>query len=87
MSDGILKNTLTGIVTSDKTEKTVTVLVNRTVKHPLYGKIISRTKKYSAHDEKNVAQLGDTVLIKECRPISKSKAWQVVKVVKRAAVA
>lgn len=79
-----LKNTLTGVITSDKSDKTVSVLVNNRVKHPLYGKIVTRSKKYQAHDAENKVKQGDTVLIEECRPISKSKHWQVVKVVKQA---
>ncbi|MFN2100293.1 30S ribosomal protein S17 [Altererythrobacter sp. MF3-039] len=72
------KRILIGTVTSDKTDKTVTVLVERKVKHPLYGKIIRRSKKYHAHDEKNEYTLGDTVRIEETKPISKTKTWQVI---------
>ena len=72
------KRILVGTVTSDKTNKTVTVLVERKVKHPLYGKIIRRSKKYHAHDEANVYKTGDTVRIEETRPISKTKTWQVI---------
>ena len=72
------KRILIGTVTSDKTDKTVTVLVERKVKHPLYGKIIRRSKKYHAHDEANVYKTGDTVRIEETRPISKTKTWQVI---------
>lgn len=71
------KRILTGIVTSDKTDKTVTVLVERKVKHPLYGKIIRRSKKYHAHDEANEYTLGDIVRIEETKPISKTKTWAV----------
>lgn len=71
------KRILVGTVTSDKTDKTVTVLVERKVKHPLYGKIIRRSKKYHAHDEQNEFKLGDTVRIEETRPISKTKTWAV----------
>ena len=71
------KRILIGTVTSDKTDKTVTVSVERKVKHPLYGKIIRRSKKYHAHDEKNEYQLGDTVRIEETKPISKTKTWAV----------
>ena len=69
---------LVGTVVSDKTDKTVTVLVERKVKHPLYGKIIRRSKKYHAHDEGNEFKPGDTVRIEETRPISKSKTWKVL---------
>ena len=72
------KRILIGTVTSDKTDKTVTVLVERKVKHPLYGKIIRRSKKYHAHDEANEYKIGDTVRIEETRPMSKTKTWQVI---------
>ena len=71
------KRILVGTVTSNKTDKTVTVLVERKVKHPLYGKIIRRSKKYHAHDENNEFTLGDVVRIEETRPISKTKTWAV----------
>lgn len=71
------KRILIGRVTSTKTDKTVTVLVERKVKHPLYGKIIRRSKKYHAHDENNAYQLGDVVRIEETKPISKTKTWAV----------
>ena len=72
------KRILVGTITSDKTDKTVTVLVERKVKHPLYGKIIRRSKKYHAHDESNEYHTGDKVRIEETRPISKSKSWKVL---------
>jgi small subunit ribosomal protein S17 len=75
---------LTGRVVSDKMDKTVTVLVERQVKHPTIGKIVRRTKKYHAHNEGNDAKTGDTVVIEECRPISKTKSWKVAKLVQRA---
>jgi small subunit ribosomal protein S17 len=75
---------LTGTVVSDKMNKTVTVLVERKVKHPLYGKVIRLSKKYHAHDENNEFHSGDIVVIEECRPISKSKAWKVSKLVEKA---
>ena len=71
------KRILIGRVTSTKTDKTVTVLVERKVKHPLYGKIIRRSKTYHAHDEKNEYELGDIVRIEETKPISKTKTWAV----------
>ena len=71
------KRILIGRVTSTKTDKTVTVLVERKVKHPLYGKIIRRSKKYHAHDEKHEYELGDIVRIEEPKPISKTKTWAV----------
>jgi small subunit ribosomal protein S17 len=72
------KRVMTGTVVSDKTDKTVVVLVERRVKHPLYGKIIKRTKKYHAHDENNEVREGETVRIEETAPISKLKTWKVV---------
>ena len=75
---------LTGRVVSDKMNKTVTVLVERRVTHPLYGKIVTRSKKYHAHDESNECKDGDLVTIEECRPISRSKSWRVAKLVVRA---
>ena len=72
------KRILIGTVTSNKTDKTVTVLVERKVKHPLYGKIIRRSKKYHAHDADNAYKTGETVRIEETRPISKTKTWQVI---------
>ena len=78
------KRTLSGRVVSDKMDKTVTVLVERRVRHPLYGKIITRSKKYHAHDEKNDFHEGDVVLIEECRPIAKTKAWRATKLIEKA---
>ena len=70
------KRILVGTVVSDKTDKTVVVRVERKVKHPMYGKIIRRSKKYHAHDEKGEFKVGDIVRIRECRPISKLKSWE-----------
>lgn len=78
------QRSLTGRVVSDKMEKTVTVLVESQMKHPVIGKVVRRTRKYHAHNEGNEAKAGDTVLIVECRPISKTKAWKVAKLVARA---
>lgn len=72
------KRVLQGVVVSDKTDKTITVLVERRVMHPLYKKFIRRSKKYAAHDETNHYKTGDQVTIRECRPISKTKTWEVV---------
>ncbi len=72
------KRILTGTIVSDKTDKTVVVKVERRVKHPLYGKIIKRSKKYHAHDEGNEFKEGETVRIEETRPISKLKTWKVL---------
>ncbi|HQT81766.1 MAG: 30S ribosomal protein S17 [Ferrovum sp. 37-45-19] len=76
--------TLTGTVVSDKMDKTVTVLVERTVTHPVIGKVIRRSKKYHAHAEANDYHNGDVVVIEECRPISKTKTWKVAHLVSRA---
>lgn len=78
-----VRRTLTGRVVSDKMQKTVTVLVERRVKHPI-GKIITRSRKYAAHIEGLEAGAGDVVQIEECAPISKTKAWRVTRVVERA---
>jgi small subunit ribosomal protein S17 len=83
--DSKLKRTLTGTVTSDKMDKTVTVLVERKVKHPLLGKIIRVSKKYHAHDEGNEFHAGDVVTIEECRPMAKTKSWRVARLVEKAA--
>ncbi|MCM1128333.1 MAG: 30S ribosomal protein S17 [Oxalobacter formigenes] len=81
-----VQRALTGRVVSDKMDKTVSVLIERRVKHPLYGKIVRRSKKYLAHDEANEAKVGDTVEIRESRPFSKNKAWVVTRVVQVAQV-
>ena len=72
------RRVLTGRVTSDKMDKTITVLVERRIMHPLYKKFIRRSKKYAAHDENNVCKEGDAVRIEECRPISKRKTWLLI---------
>jgi small subunit ribosomal protein S17 len=72
------KRTLQGVVVSDKMDKTVTVQVERRFKHPLYKKFIKRTKKYAAHDENNACKVGDQVQIRETRPISRRKTWEVI---------
>ena len=81
-----VKRTLIGRVVSDKMEKTVTVLVERKVKHPMYGKVMVRSKKYHAHNEGNEAKAGDLVQIEESRPISRTKAWVVTSVLEKAVV-
>ncbi len=73
-----------GVVFSDKMDKTVTVTVKWKEKHPIYGKFVSKTKKFHAHDEKNDCNIGDTVRIMETRPLSKTKRWRVVEVIERA---
>jgi small subunit ribosomal protein S17 len=84
MSETKTKRALTGRVVSDKMDKTVTVLVERKVMHPLYGKVMRRSKKYHAHDENNEFHPGDVVVIEECRPLSKTKAWRVARLVEKA---
>ncbi|RMF98329.1 MAG: 30S ribosomal protein S17 [Gammaproteobacteria bacterium] len=76
--------TLTGRVVSNAMDKTISVAVERVVKHPVYGKYIKRTTKLLAHDENNECQAGDTVAIAECRPLSKRKSWRLVEVLERA---
>ncbi len=78
------RKTRTGIVVSDKMQKTVVVAIERRVAHPVYGKMITRTKRLKAHDEENSAKTGDTVRIVETRPLSKDKRWRVVEIVDRA---
>ena len=82
MSDKI--RTLQGRVVSDKMDKSITVLIERRVKHPIYGKFITRSTKLKAHDETNQCNQGDVVTIRECAPISKSKSWTLVDVVTKA---
>ena len=81
-----IKRTLIGRVVSDKMDKTVTVLVERKVKHPMYGKVMVRSKKYHAHNENNVAKAGDLVEIVETRPVSRTKTWAVTSVLEKAIV-
>lgn len=76
--------TLSGRVVSDKMDKTISVLVERRVAHPLYGKIVTRSSKIKAHDEENTCHTGDLVTIAETRPLSKTKSWALVKIVERA---
>ena len=81
-----LTRTLTGTVTSDKMDKTVTVLVERRVKRPLYGKYVVESKKYHAHDEANECGVGDKVEIAETRPLSKTKSWKVTRILEKAVI-
>ncbi len=76
--------TLTGRVVSDKMDKTVTVMVERKVTHPIYGKIVRRSQKLHAHDETNECHTGDVVLIQECRPYSRTKSWRVTQLLQKA---
>jgi len=73
-----------GLVVSDKMDKSIVVIVNRKVKHPIYGKFINKSKKFMAHDEKNDAHIGDTVKIMETRHLSKRKSWRLVEIIERA---
>ena len=82
-----LSRTLVGKVVSDKMDKTVTVQVERRVKHPLYGKIVVLSKKYHAHNDSNQAKMGDTVEIQEGRPVSKTKSWKVTRMLQSAQIA
>ncbi|MEN9951144.1 MAG: hypothetical protein RLZZ557_862 [Bacteroidota bacterium] len=84
MVDRKLRKTKTGVVSSDKMEKTITVAVERKVKHPIYGKFVKKTTKFHAHDEKNEAKPGDVVIIMETRPMSKTKRWRLVEIVEKA---
>jgi small subunit ribosomal protein S17 len=78
------RKTRTGLVVSDKMQKTVVVAIERRVPHPIYGKMVTRTKRVKAHDEENTAKTGDTVRIAETRPLSKDKRWRVIEIVDRA---
>ena len=80
-----LVRTLTGQVVSDKMDKSAVVLVERRVKHPLYGKFIRRSTRFHIHDENNDCKQGDKVTIQECRPISRTKSWKLVEIVERSA--
>ena len=79
------KRTLQGVVTSDAGDKSATIMIERRIKHPIYGKFIKRSTKIRVHDETNECSKGDTILIEECRPMSKTKSWRLVKIVEKAA--
>jgi len=79
-----LRKEKTGVVTSDKMEKTITVTIERRVKHPIYGKFVKKTTSFHAHDEKNECTVGDVVKIMESRPLSKTKRWRLVEVMEKA---
>jgi len=83
MSESSTNRTLQGRVTSDKMDKSVTVMVERKVKHPIYGKFVRRSTKVHAHDENNECRIGDVVVVEQCRPISKTKNWRFVKLIER----
>ncbi len=84
MEERNLRKERVGIVVSDKMDKTIVVAVSERVKHPLYKKIVNRTKKFKAHDENNSCGIGDKVLIAETRPLSKDKCWRLVEIVEKA---
>ena len=79
-----LRKERVGVVVSDKMDKTITVAAKYKERHPIYGKFVTKTKKYHAHDEKNECEMGDTVSIMETRPLSKTKRWRVVEIVEKA---
>ena len=83
MEERNLRKTRTGVVTSNKMAKTITVAVERKVKHPMYGKFVKKTTKFHAHDDKNECSIGDVVKIMETRPLSKTKRWRLVEVVEK----
>ena len=86
MEERTLRKVMTGIVTSNKMDKTIVVSVETSVKHPIYGKIVKRTYKLKAHDEENACQVGDKVKVMETRPLSKDKRWRVVSIVEKAII-
>ena len=79
-----LRKTRIGLVVSDKMDKSIVVAVERKVKHPIYGKFVKKTTKFKAHDEENTCGIGDTVMIMETRPLSKTKNWRLVEIIERA---
>lgn len=86
-TDAVVQRTLTGAVTSDLMDKTITVVIERKIKHPVYGKYVKRTTKLHVHDENNECGTGDIVMIEQCRPLSKTKSWRLVKIVEKAVTA
>ena len=84
MAEKTLRKQRVGVVTSNKMDKSITVMIERRVKHPIYGKFIKRSTKLHVHDENNECGIGDTVVIEQCRPISKTKSWRLVKVMEKA---
>ncbi|MBP1650023.1 MAG: rpsQ [Bacteroidetes bacterium] len=83
MSERKLRKTRIGVVSSNKAEKTISVSVERKVKHPIYGKFVKKTTKFMAHDELNQCSIGDTVRIMETRPLSKNKCWRLIEVIEK----
>jgi small subunit ribosomal protein S17 len=84
-TDAVVQRTLTGAVASDLMDKTITVVIERKIKHPVYGKYVKRSTKLHVHDENNECGKGDIVVIEQCRPMSKTKSWRLVKIVEKAA--
>ena len=86
MSERAMRKTRTGVVSSDKMDKTIVVTISQQVKHPLYGKIVKRTYKLKAHDENNECGIGDRVLIMETRPLSRDKRWRLVQIIEKSEI-
>lgn len=84
MTDNVLNKVRIGVVASSKMDKTITVLIERKLKHPIYGKFVKKSKKFFVHDEKNECKEGDTVKITETRPLSKNKSWRLVEIIEKA---
>ncbi len=84
MSERNLRKTRIGVVSSNKMDKSITVVVERRLRHPIYGKFVKKTNKFMAHDDKNECQIGDTVRIMETRPLSKNKRWRLVEILQKA---
>jgi len=84
MSERNIRKTRVGVVSSNKMEKSITVVVERRIPHPMYGKYVKRSKKLTAHDDKNECQIGDLVKIMETKPISKNKRWRLIEVIEKA---
>lgn len=84
MAERNLRKTRTGVVTSNKMDKSITISVQRRLRHPIYGKFVKKTNKFMAHDENNDCNIGDTVRIMETRPLSKNKRWRLIEIVERA---
>ncbi len=84
MSDRNIRKTRVGVVSSNKMDKSITVVVERRLQHPIYGKFVKKTNKFMAHDDKNECQIGDKVKIMETRPLSKKKRWRLVEVIEKA---
>lgn len=84
MEERNLRKTRVGVVVSNKMDKTVVIAIKERVKHPLYGKIVNRTKTFKAHDEQNECGIGDTVRVAETRPLSKEKRWRIVEIIEKA---